>query len=147
MGSKIAAARLAARAGCRAVIASGRDPAIVPRLFASSDEGTHVTAKRAGSKRKRWLAFATNPTGELCVNDGARDAMSNRGASLLPVGVVSVGGDFAAGAVVAICTADGTPFARGITGRSAAECRKLIGANAQRPLVHRNDVVLLGAST
>jgi glutamate 5-kinase len=147
MGSKIAAARLAARCGCRAIIASGADPAILLRLVEGSTEGTHVPANAAGSKRKRWLAFATTPTGRLTVNEGARSALTERGASLLSVGVVGVTGDFPAHAVVAIADEVGAVFARGICGLSAADAREVLGSSGQRPLVHRNDVVLLSGGS
>lgn len=147
MGSKVAAARLAARCGCRAVIASGADPSILQRLVEGADEGTHVPANAAGSKRKRWLAFATTPTGRITVNPGARSALIERGASLLSVGVLAIDGDFAASAVVAIADDSGQDFARGICALSAEEARTAMGCTGQRPLVHRNDVVLLSGGS
>lgn len=147
MGSKIAAARLAAQSGCRAVIASGRDPEILGRLATGSDEGTHVPAAAAGSKRKRWLAFATAPTGRIVVNDGARSALAERGASLLPIGVVRIEGEFPAGSVVDIADEQGRSVARGLCALSAADARERIGRAGQRPLVHRNDVVLISGGS
>ncbi|MCO4746137.1 MAG: glutamate 5-kinase [Proteobacteria bacterium] len=145
MGSKIVAAQIAARCGTKVVIASGRDPSIVRRLVAGSTEGTHFHARVAGSKRQRWMAFATTPAGTLTINAGAREALTRRNASLLPIGVTAVTGTFPAGAVVAVVDPEGKPVARGICAKSAADCAELVGAIGQKPLVHRNDVVLLGA--
>ena len=60
-----------------------------------------------------------------------------RGASLLAVGVVSMDGTLAEGAVVRVVY-DGTEFARGVLSRSP-------GADApdRRPLIHRDDLVLV----
>lgn len=145
MSSKIAAAQIAARCGTRVIIGSGREPAILGRLVAGSSEGTHFHAQAGASKRKHWMAFATSPTGILIVNDGARDALLHQQASLLAVGVMEVRGSFQSGAVVAITDTSGRTIARGICSRSSADCLELLGNNGHKPLVHRNDVVLIGA--
>ena len=144
MQSKIRAAGLAARCGVHAVIASGDDPGVVLGFVqGDTSHGTHFLASPRGSKRQRWLAFATAPEGIIEVNAGAREALLARDASLLPVGVTAVHGSFPAGTVVAI-REGGKVFARGICGSSSEECRQLVGQAGKRPLVHRNDIVQIG---
>jgi glutamate 5-kinase len=47
MGSKLAAARTAARAGCSVVIADGRQPGIIQRVMRGEDTGTFILASVA----------------------------------------------------------------------------------------------------
>ena len=142
MGSKIAAARLAARSGVTAVIASGEDRTVLARLFAGESVGTRFPAQTGLPRRKAWLAFATAPTGTLEINAGARAALVERGASLLVVGITAVVGDFAAGDVVRI-THQGQELARGVAGRPAAALRDRLGQPTRdRPAVHRDHLVI-----
>lgn len=138
MGSKIDAARLAARRGVRAVIAHGDDRDVLPRLVAGESLGTAFPASSDPlSRRKAWLAFATAPAGSLHVNDGARDALVTRGASLLAVGVSRVEGLLAEGAVVRVVH-DGHEIARGVLSRDPHDA-----SEHRRPLIHRDDLVLV----
>lgn len=138
MGSKIDAARLAARRGVRTVIASGDAPDVLPRLVDGARLGTaFVATSDPLSRRKAWLAFATAPSGSLHVNAGARTALLTRGASLLAVGVESVEGVVAAGSVVRVLH-NGTELARGVLSRTPEAA-----ASDRRPLIHRDDLVLV----
>lgn len=147
ISAKIAAARLAARSGVPSVIASGYRPDTLLGVLAGQDLGTVFPPEGSLSKRRRWLAFATAPEGTLVVNDGARAALVQRNASLLLPGVVSVEGEWEAGAVVRLVSG-GEEFARGRCDRSSAEIRGGLGAGATRgkALVHRDHVVILGES-
>ena len=57
----------------------------------------------------------------------AQRALTERGKSLLPSGLVEVAGDFQAGEVVALMEAEGGEFARGLVNYDAVE-RKIRGA-------------------
>lgn len=145
MGAKIAAAQLAARAGACAVIASGDEPSVLPRLFSGDDVGTVFLPKSGLRRKKAWLAFGTAPTGVVCINAGARAALAHRGASLLTVGVTEVRGDFVAGDVVRIVCGD-EELARGRVSVAATALRAQLADPVparRRPLVHRDDLVLL----
>lgn len=144
MGAKLASAGVAARAGVPVVVASGHDPTVLGRLFAGEDVGTVVPATGTMSSKRRWLAFASAPQGRLSVNDGARRALIEEGASLLAIGVDAVDGAWDAGAIVSIVDARGEEFARGRCDRSAEDLRALLarGAPRGRALVHRDHVVL-----
>lgn len=138
MGSKIEAARLAARGGVTAVIGSGDDRHILRRILDGEAVGTrfdaHPDAQRM-PRRKAWLAFATGTAAATVhINAGARTALLERGASLLAVGVERVEGQFSAGDVVEIVH-EGERIARGLAAHS-----DLLSAP---PLVHRDHLVLL----
>lgn len=144
MAAKIEAARIAARTGTHVIIASGEDEGVVGRAVSGEDVGTWFAADAGLSRRRRWLGYATAPEGVIVVNRGARDALVGTGASLLPAGILSVQGDFEAGAVVSLVCGDGPEFARGLCAQSAEQTRNLAGvAGGQRAAVHRDHIVLL----
>ena len=146
MGAKVASAHVGTHAGCAVVVASGLERGILSRVLAGDDVGTLFPPDSRLDKRRRWLAFATAPAGQLRVNDGARRALALKGGSLLAPGVVEVIGEFEATSVVSIQTEAGVEFARGLCGLSSTEARALAGLpgdGRQRPLVHRNDIVVL----
>ncbi len=142
MGSKIAAARLAARSGVAAVIASGDDRSVLTRLFAGEEVGTRAPATWGLARRLAGLACATAPGGAWEVTAGARAALLERGASLLAVGIARVDGDFGVGDVVRITHA-GEELARGVAGRAADDLRAALGSTTRgRPAVHRDHLVI-----
>ena len=142
MKSKIEAAKIVVRSGVPLVIASGQKNDTLARITAGEDEGTLFVAQPTKLQgRKRWIAFFHHPKGALCVDDGAKVALREKGKSLLPPGVARCEGDFSAGDVVRICDLDGTEFARGIArfDSAAVRARNL----PKEELVHRDDLVIL----
>ena len=158
MASKLNAAELLNSAGEALWIASGSDADVIARIFAAEDVGTVFLPPdgihKMGS-RKRWLASFSRPAGTVSVDDGAADALTKKGSSLLPSGVVSVTGNFRRGDVVKIARAStGAVLAKGITNFSSeeagliarhksADLTTLLGCDAEDELVHRNNLVLL----
>jgi glutamate 5-kinase len=156
MATKLQAAQKAAGAGVPMVIASGRKQGVLARILKGEPAGTYFAprADRLGA-RKRWIAFAVTPQGRLTVDAGALEALTRRGKSLLPSGVVKVDGDFAAGEVVAVLAdAEGREFARGLVNFDADELRKIQGAKTREieprlgyksfdEVIHRDNLVIL----
>lgn len=148
MSSKIGSARVGAQAGVDVVVANGHDPAVLSRVFAGDDVGTLFPREGELSGRQRWLAFATAPAGRLRVNDGARVALLDNDASLLLPGIEAVDGDFPAGSIVSIVDGGGREIARGRCDRAARELAEMLGSGARtRPIVHRDQLVVLGAGS
>lgn len=157
MGAKISAARLAGRGGVPTVIADGTQPGLLPRIVAGERVGTLLIPAAARlNARKRWIAQQTRTAGAIRVDAGARRALVERGASLLPSGVIDVVGDFPMGARVDIRDEDDRVFAVGLVsysapdvrrlqGRRKAEIRSVLGFEYTREIVHRDDLVLLHA--
>jgi glutamate 5-kinase len=156
MATKLQAARKAAAAGVPMIIASGREPGVLKRIVDGEPVGTYFAPKAARlGARKRWIAFAVPPQGWLTVDAGALDALTQRGKSLLPSGIVEVKGDFASGEVVALRGGTaGAEFARGVVNFDAAELRKIRGAKTQEieqrlgyksfdEVIHRDNLVIL----
>jgi glutamate 5-kinase len=90
----------------------------------------------------------------LILDDGAVTAILERGTSLLPAGVTAVEGAFISGDTVELSSKAGKVIARGLVafdsteipqmlGRSTKELAASLGAEYERELVHRDDLVLL----
>jgi glutamate 5-kinase len=156
MRTKLEAARLVNDAGIPAVIAAGTQPRVLSELLAGKAHGTWFEPKPSRlDPRRRWLATATRPRGVIVVDDGARRAIVERNASLLPSGIVGVEGHFPAGSVVRIADGAGLSFARGLAsyasdeimkvkGRKGADLPALLGYRYMDEIVHRNDLVVEG---
>lgn len=155
MDTKIRAACSAASLGIGVVIASGAEPNILSRLASGEPLGTYFPpAPSSRAARKRWIGFSARPKGTLTIDEGARRAITSRGASLLPSGLMHVEGDFVPGALVEIAGPDGHPFARGlaaysaedltrIRGKKAAEISTILGFCYSEEVIHRDDLALI----
>jgi glutamate 5-kinase len=141
MASKLQAAKIVIRAGIPLVIASGKKKNALAHIFEGREEGTIFVAhpvKLPG--RKRWIAFFHHPKGVLFVDEGAKQALREKGRSLLPPGVARCEGEFAAGEVVRVCDLNGTEFARGICEFDST----IVNARqADDVMVHRDNLVIL----
>lgn len=143
MQAKVDSALVSSAAGVGCVIGSGFVPGVLAEIFAGAPTGTFFPSAPQGNRRRRWLAYATAPRCWVQVNEGAALALQTHGASLLSVGVTDVFGEFPAGEAIAIHGPDGQVLAHGIAGCGASEMRERLGESGHRPLVHRDDVVLL----
>lgn len=133
MASKIAAARIATEAGSHCVIACGRDDHVLERLMAAEDVGTAFLARGVTMPAwKRWLGWSADAKGRVIVDDGARAAVVDQGRSLLAAGVRRLEGEFATGDIVALATADGREFARGLVNYSIADLHRIAGLKTER---------------
>ncbi len=157
MATKVAAAQMATDEGINVLLTSADQ---MTAAFAGDDVGTLFTPTgRRSPARRRWLAHATAATGRVVLDDGAVEAVVRRRTSLLPVGITGVEGRFTAGDTVDLCDRDGQVVARGLVGYDAEELRPLVGrrleragrlrtgAPAPRPVVRRDDLVVLTPGT
>ncbi len=152
MASKLAAAKIAAWSGVRAVIAGAASPdVLVGAVEGRTGTGTvFVPRPQRLPARKLWIAFAVGSSGTVGVDAGARDALISRGVSLLPAGVIRVEGRFSADDAIEIAGPDGEVFAKGLVRYPAARLRQVAGRRSDelpddgpREAVHRDDLVLL----
>ncbi len=130
MTSKLEAARLASRAGIPVLITSGHHPGALELAFAGADVGTLVAPQSRRSNHRRQIAAWATSRGALIVNDGAIAALAQRKASLLPIGLVRVDGEFSRGDVVEIRDGSGRLHGRGLVNYDASDCRLLIGRHS-----------------
>ncbi len=147
MTTKLEAARIAAISGAHTFITSGyRENALLDALSLSAngrDHGTLVLAQSTLSGKKRWIGLASGYRGVVVVNGGARAALVEKHASLLPIGIVDIQGDFAPGHVVSIQDETGIEIGRGLIRFSSADTRQLIGRTPfDDVVIHRDNLVI-----
>ncbi|MDQ1294289.1 MAG: glutamate 5-kinase [Actinomycetota bacterium] len=152
MVTKVDAARIASVSGIPTVLTSTD---LAGQALEGKDVGTWFrAADRRPAGRLLWLAHATRPAGRLVLDEGAVAAVVERRMSLLPAGVIRVEGRFSAGDPVDLVDESGRSVARGLVsygsselppllGRSTRVLAKRLGAEYQREVMHRDDLVLL----
>ena len=127
METKLKAARQVTRFGGKVLIANGKEPYVIRRIFEGEDLGTmFLPENRIMSDKRRWIGYATNIIGKIVVNEGAKDALLAE-KSLLPIGVIDVINTFHKGDVISILDEDKHEFARGIVNYDSDSCKKVIG--------------------
>ena len=159
MVTKLRAAAMVSRSGEALWIADGRDFGVLGALFAGEDVGTVFVPSRKGRMhaKQRYLAFFSEPQGELIVDRGAEMALLQAGRSLLPQGILGMRGVFRRGDTVRILNVDRQEIARGVVNYSTAELSLVCGGpgadlrrtpGRQPPCeeaVHRDFMVLTNA--
>ncbi|HEY9760434.1 MAG TPA: glutamate 5-kinase [Oculatellaceae cyanobacterium] len=130
MATKLEAAKIATQSGCITVVAGGKEPDVITRLAQGEELGTVFVSKEGLRGKQRWIAFATTVRSSMSVNNGAKEALIRRKASLLPAGVIKISGEFERGDVVSIVDEGGIEFARGMVNYSSGEAEKLVGLNS-----------------
>src|ERR1019366_4056983 len=140
MLTKLDAAEIAMQSGGIAVIANGKKPGTLRRIFEGEPTGTVFLSKTRMAGKRRWIAYAAGVRGRVIVNAGARDALTEGKASLLASGVVGVEGEFDAAELVSIVDAKGGEYARGMIGNGSSGGRTNGRASV---LVKRDNIVLL----
>ena len=131
MVTKLQAARLATSGGSDVVIASGREPDVLPRLVQGEAIGTlfPAAADRMES-RKRWILSGLSIKGGVVVDEGAAKAMTERNTSLLPAGVKDIRGVFNRGDTIEVTTLEGRRIACGIANYDSVEMASIMGAKS-----------------
>lgn len=153
MVTKLEAARQAALSGASTVIASGMEKDTILRIVAGEDVGTFIAAGEGIGARKHWIAYSSEPKGDLLIDAGAVTALAERGKSLLPSGIKEVRGHFGIGDPVRCMGPEGKEVARGlvcyssddlreIAGRKTSEIEEILGYKYYDEVIHRNDLVV-----
>ena len=153
MITKVIAAKRAASSGTHTVIASGREPDVMPRLARGEAVGTLLISETQPlNARKQWLADHLQLHGKLLLDAGAVKALG-AGKSLLPIGVVDVQGEFERGAAVACLSPAGVEVARGLINYGSSDARRIarhasreieeiLGYIDEPEIVHRDNLIL-----
>ncbi len=131
MRSKLDAARFANEGGVDVLIANGYQAGVLDHALAGHDVGTFVPTPERRPERLRQIALTRRCEGALILNEGAVMALTERKASLLPIGVTAVGGDFAVGSVVELRDASGRVRGRGLVNYASDACRQLAGHHSR----------------
>ena len=158
MATKVKAARVLGVAGIPLIVCAGRRENAIVDAAAGREIGTLFAAEGIPHEitpRKLWIALGDSARGSITVDEGAKRALQRKGSSLLIVGVAAVSGDFENDDIVDIVDESGYLFARGRVSASRDEAElalgrtreelsrnRLLAEMAEKPLVHRDDLVL-----
>ncbi len=155
MQSKIRAAKMVAAGGGCSFIGPGREKTILQQLFSGEMIGTFfLPAPDKIKPRKQWIAHVLQPKGFLVLDKGARDAISRRGCSLLPAGILEVNGEFGVGDPIHCLDEDGNVIAAGLINYNSTDVDTikqhhshdiidLLGTKDYDEVIHRDNLVLL----
>jgi glutamate 5-kinase len=155
MLTKILAAKRAATSGAHTIIAWGREDNVLTRLADGAAIGTQLVAQTAQlTARKQWMADHLQTAGKVVLDAGAVQKLTAEGKSLLPIGVIEIGGEFGRGDVVTCTDQAGRAIARGISNYSSSDARRImrrasaeiatiLGFVEEPELIHRDNLVLI----
>jgi len=152
MITKIAAAKIAASAGCHTIISSGKINNPIKFLNEGAKYTIFQSDKTPASAKKQWIAHNLKTKGIIQIDAGAVNALRN-GKSLLPAGVIKVSGDFVRGEAVSISDENNNELARGliayssddanlIIGKKTNEIEKILNFSGRTEMIHRSDMSL-----
>lgn len=155
MVTKVRAAKKVGEYGVATLILNGQSGGLLPKVLAGEPGGSLFLAKeRRMNSRKHWIAFTLRARGTVTLDQGAVEALTKRGKSLLASGVVHVSGPFEAGDPVSCLNQDGKEFAKGlvncssetltrIKGLKTPEIQQQLGSQEYEEVIHRDNLVIL----
>ena len=154
MATKVRAAKKVGEYGVATLIVNGQTRGLLPQILSGIPGGTLFLAKeRRLTSRKHWIGFTLRARGTVSVDQGAVEALTKRGKSLLASGIVQVTGLFDAGDAVSCLDPDGKEFAKGlvncssdtlskIKGLKTAEIQQRLGPQDYEEVIHRDNLVI-----
>lgn len=156
MKTKIEAAEKATEHGINTYILNGTKSEVFDSLIREVNPGTRFSANINTVKaKKHWLKHTVKSQGRITLDKGAVNALLNKGASLLPVGIKSVAKKFDVGDCVDLIDQQTkTIIAKGITqysnkelkrikGKHSDEIKLILGHEEGAEVIHRDDMVII----
>lgn len=155
MATKVRAAKKVGEYGVSTLIVNGERAGLLPSVLAGGPGGSLFLAReRRLNSRKHWIAFTLRPRGHIRLDQGAVEALTQRGKSLLASGIVEITGQFEAGDPVSCLDADGKEFAKGLVnfssdllgrmkGLKTQDIQRQIGPQEYEEVIHRDNLVIL----
>lgn len=153
MYTKVKAAQIATQSGIPTIIAPFYEENIMIRIAKGEKIGTSFTSKvnRRESKR-RWI-FSEQANGTIVIDEGAEKNLYEKGASLLPIGIVSVSGKFDRGSIVKIVNDSSKKIGMGMVNYSSSEIEKVLkchssmieeklGYSYGNEVIHRDNMLI-----
>lgn len=123
-------------------ICSGWEPANIEKVLRLQFAGTwffNRDIEKALPAKKRWVLQNRHIAARITVDRGAEQALCNKNASLLSVGIVHIQGDFLAQEVLVVRNEKNEEIAKGLAKISSAELQK----NKKKVVIHKDTLVLL----
>ncbi len=156
MKTKIEAAEKAVENGIHTYIINGTNSEVFDKILNNQNAGTHFIAQKSHSKaKKHWLKHTLRSNGDLILDHGAVNAVVNKGASLLPSGIITIKGSFMAGDSINLREQETNRIiAKGITqycsqdllrikGHNSDKIAQILGYCNSQVVIHRDDLVIM----
>jgi len=145
--------------GIKCVITSPQNN-VINKIIEGNSIGTQFVPNSSNlESKKRWLFTGVSENkGMIIIDDGAKKALLTKGASLLPVGILSIEGKFNRGDILLIKDSKNNEIAYGITnygaedslklkGKDSNEIDEIIEINYGTEMIHRDNLVLLESTS
>ncbi|MFA5272123.1 MAG: glutamate 5-kinase [Candidatus Omnitrophota bacterium] len=143
MVAKLKAAEIASKTGTNLYIAYGGEAGIIESIVKGEQKGTcflpNVKIEKA---RKRWIALSKKIKGKIWIDDGAKEAILNKGKSLLCVGIIKTEHEFKKGDSVEVLDANGNILGCGLVHYSSHELADCRNKKFAKEAIHRDNFVL-----
>lgn len=142
MVTKHRIARKVSDEGIEVIIANGRRENILTDILIIKDPLTPCTrflpSQTPVSSMKRWIAHSEGfVKGVVHINEKAAQSLtSSKAASLLPIGVIEIEGDFEKDDLVKVVDNSGATIGIGRVSYGSKDACKLIGIHGCKPLIH-----------
>lgn len=156
MATKVRAAKKVGDYGVATLIVNGQTAGLLPQILSGTNPGGSLFLAKARrmNSRKHWIGYTLRARGTISVDQGAVEALTKRGKSLLASGIVTVTGSFEAGDPISCLDPDGKEFAKGlvncssetlmkIKGLKTAEIQQRLGPQEYEEVIHRDNLVIL----
>jgi glutamate 5-kinase len=151
MKTKIDAAKICQLSGCQMAIANGLSIRPIKKIIDENNCTWFLPKISKLDARKKWIISSISPKGELIIDDGAKQALSN-GKSLLAAGIKKVTGKFKKGDHIKILDKRNFECGRGLSsfssdeiikimGHHSKEIEKLLGYVSKSEVIHKDDMV------
>jgi glutamate 5-kinase len=141
MITKCNIARKVADEGIEVIIANGKSEGVLVKLLMQTADVlcTRFLPKKSSiSSVKKWIAHSGGfVKGEIRLNSKAVERVcGSEAVSILPVGVIAVGGDFEKDDLVRVLSHDGTLLGIGRAAYGSSDAREFMGRHDCKPIVH-----------
>ena len=141
MITKCNIARKVADEGIEVIIANGKSEGVLVKLLTQTADVlcTRFLPKKSSiSSVKKWIAHSGGfVKGEIRLNSKAVERVcGSEAVSILPVGVIAVGGDFEKDDLVRVLSHDGTLLGIGRAAYGSSDAREFMGRHDCKPIVH-----------
>lgn len=140
MLTKTGIARKVADEGIQVIIANGRRDNILLDIIGNKEvpHTRFVTSSQQFSSVKKWIAHSEGfAKGELHINRCTSEILlSEQVASILPIGITNVKGEFEKDDIVRIFDFTGRPIGVGKANCDSHQARENMGRHGEKPVVH-----------
>jgi len=141
MDTKLQAVTKANLSGIRTIIANGRKKDVISRIVKGDSIGTlFLPSQKIEKSRKRWID-SKQIKGTVIIDDGAKDALLNKGKSLLGVGITKVTSGFNKGDAVVVIDSQGEAVGCGLVNYSSDDFKAAKSKRFEKEVIHRDNFV------